>query len=36
MQKLFFILLPELAEHFKIHKIDTHYFATSWFVTVFT
>ena len=36
IDKLMQIFLPALSEHFKELKIDTHYFATSWFITLFT
>lgn len=30
------IFLPELYEHFKNENIDAQYYATSWFITIFT
>ena len=30
------IFLPELSEHFKQEHIDPHFYATAWFITVFT
>jgi hypothetical protein len=36
LNRLIQILLPELAARLKKQKIDPHFFATSWMITLFT
>ena len=34
--RMFSVFLPELSEHFKEEKIDPSYYASSWFITMFS
>lgn len=34
--RLLNIMIPELAKHFLEQKIDTHYYTTSWIITLFS
>ncbi|KAL4471664.1 hypothetical protein ABPG74_008557 [Tetrahymena malaccensis] len=36
LERLIGIFLPELAEHLKQECVDSNYYATSWFITIFS
>ncbi|KAL4511896.1 hypothetical protein ABPG72_012741 [Tetrahymena utriculariae] len=36
LERLLSIFLPELAEHLKQENVDSNYYATSWFITIFS
>lgn len=36
LERLLSIFLPELADHMKQEGVDSNYYATSWFITIFS
>ena len=36
LEKLIYLKIPEIYEHLKLYKIDTNFFSSSYFITLFT